>query len=104
MSIISKIKSASLPHIISIFFFLVLSFVFLKPAMEGKVLKQSDIIQFKGAARAIIDHEKNKGEVALWTKALFSGMPTYQIRMNSENNTITIMVNYFNKLILCIHI
>ena len=80
------LKNKVLPHVLVIVSFVLISYGFLQPAMEGKILKQGDIIQYKGAARSIEDYNEKTGETALWTNALFSGMPSFQIRMISDNN------------------
>ena len=70
------LKNKVLPHVLVIVSFVLISYGFLQPAMEGKILKQGDIIQYKGAARSIEDYNEKTGETALWTNALFSGMPS----------------------------
>ena len=44
------LKSA-LPHLIAVLVFAIVAIVYCKPALEGKVLQQSDITQFKGMAQ-----------------------------------------------------
>ena len=55
-----------------------ISFAYVPEVLDGKVLAQSDITQYKGAAKEFIEY-RDKGERILWTNAQFSGMPTYQI-------------------------
>jgi len=40
-----------LPHIIAVAVFLIVSLLFCKPALEGNVLNQGDIVGWKGMAQ-----------------------------------------------------
>lgn len=74
----SFLKSA-LPHFIAIAIFAIVAIVYCKPAMEGKVLQQSDITQWKGMAQDALQYRERNGHTPLWTTSMFGGMPTYQI-------------------------
>ncbi len=65
----------TLPHLGAIVLFLVIVIVYFYPAFEGKVLQQSDITQFEGMSKELIDYGKPSG----WTGSMFSGMPSYHI-------------------------
>src|SRR5689334_3867021 len=84
-----------LPHIIAIVVFLVLACIFGKPALEGKVLYQHDIIQYEGASKDIADYNAAHGKAPLWTNSMFSGMPTYQIWMPGNN----VLPQYVNAIL-----
>ena len=75
-----------IPHIIAIVSFIVISFVFFSPVLEGKKLFQSDMAQFDGAAKELLDYEKASGERSSWANSMFSGMPSYQIAFPQSNN------------------
>ncbi|MEE1220415.1 MAG: YfhO family protein [Bacteroidales bacterium] len=75
-----------IPHIIAIVSFIVISFVFFSPVLEGKKLFQSDMAQFDGASKELIDYQKASNESANWTNSMFSGMPSYQIAFPQSNN------------------
>lgn len=75
-----------LPHFVAIITFLVISLVYFYPVIEGKILKQGDIIQFRGMAKEIADYREKTGEEALWTNSMFGGMPAYQISVYYYNN------------------
>jgi len=68
-----------LPHIIAVAIFAIVAIVYCKPAMEGKVLQQSDITQWKGMAQDALQYREKYGHTPLWTNSMFGGMPTYQI-------------------------
>jgi len=70
---------AALPHLIAVVIFAVVAIIYCKPALEGKVLQQSDITQFKGMAQDALQYRAQYGHTPLWTTSMFGGMPTYQI-------------------------
>jgi hypothetical protein len=53
--------------------------VYCLPALQGKVLRQHDIIQWKGAAQEAREYYDEHGTRTWWTNSMFGGMPTYQI-------------------------
>ncbi len=83
------------PHITAIILFVVISFAYFYPLLEGRELLQPDIIQYRGMAREIIDFREETGEEALWTNAMFSGMPAYLISIKYPFN----LVRYADQLI-----
>lgn len=74
----SFFKSA-LPHLIAVAVFAIVANVYCKPALEGKVLQQSDITQWKGMAQDAMNYKDQYGTTPLWTNNMFGGMPAYQI-------------------------
>ncbi|MDB5190625.1 MAG: hypothetical protein JWQ96_188 [Segetibacter sp.] len=74
------------PHAIAIAIFLVVALFYCKPALEGKVLQQSDIIQWKGMSKDIYNYKDTHGEAPLWTNGMFSGMPSYMIATKVNNH------------------
>ena len=75
-----------LPHIIAVALFVIIAVIYCKPALEGKVLQQSDVMHWKGMAKDIQDYrDSHDGVAPLWTNNLFSGMPGYQIATNNNN-------------------
>ncbi|MBL4587581.1 MAG: hypothetical protein JKX84_11090 [Flavobacteriales bacterium] len=75
-----------LPHIISLLVFAGVALAYMNPLLKGKELLQSDIINFKGMSKEIADFREQTGEEPLWTNAMFSGMPAYQISTLYPNN------------------
>lgn len=67
------------PHLIVFVVFIVAALSYFHPVLSGKKLYQSDIVQYKGNARQLIDHRETTGEELYWTDAVFGGMPTYQL-------------------------
>ena len=68
-----------LPHLIAILCFLAVTFVYFSPLLEGKVLPQSDVQQFKGMAKELSQYHSQENGSSAWTGSMFSGMPSYQI-------------------------
>jgi hypothetical protein len=83
-----KIKTL-LPHLVAVAAFLMLSSIFFSPMFDGFSLKQSDIRQFQGMSKEIVDHEFVDGERPLWTNSMFGGMPSYQISVQHNSNWLT---------------
>jgi hypothetical protein len=68
-----------LPHLIAVAIFAIVAIVYCKPALEGKVLQQSDITQWKGMAQDAFRYSEKNGHTPLWINNMFGGMPAYQI-------------------------
>ena len=76
--------SRLLPHLIAIVIFLIVAVIYCKPVLEGKVLQQHDTTQWKAMAQNSFDYKETHGKFPLWTNGMFSGMPAYQIAMESQ--------------------
>lgn len=74
-----------IPHIIALAVFLIVALFYCKPALDGKVLQQHDITQWKAMAKDIYDYKAKHGEAPLWTESMFSGMPSYMIATKANN-------------------
>ena len=77
-----------LPYAAAILFFIVITFLYFTPLLEGKKMVQSDIVQFKGMSKEIADYRARTGEEALWTNSMFGGMPAYQISVVYSGNLL----------------
>src|SRR5579859_2256297 len=86
----SALKKA-LPHLIAIAVFLVVAVVYCRPALEGKVVYQSDMLYWKGMAQQSIEFKEKHGHYPLWTESAFGGMPAYTIAMDGKS---VISINY----------
>ncbi len=65
-------------HGVALLIFLLISCVFYLPALQGKVLNQSDIVQYNGMAH-LRNELRATGEESYYTQNAFGGMPTYQL-------------------------
>lgn len=68
--------------------FLIVAAIYFSPQLQGKVLPQSDIVQYEGMARESKVFEEKTGKKMLWTNAMFGGMPTYQINTVDSGNQL----------------
>lgn len=73
-----------LPHLVAVVVFLLVALIYCKPALEGKVLQQHDITQWKAMAQNSFQYKETHGKFPLWTNGMFSGMPAYQIAMDPD--------------------
>jgi hypothetical protein len=87
---------AILPHFIAVAIFLIVALIYAKPALEGKVLQQHDVTQWKGMAQNSFQYKDKNGHFPLWTNGIFSGMPAYQITGISDN---PISVGYIGNIL-----
>jgi hypothetical protein len=79
MNMFKSLFKSALPHLIAVAIFAIVAIVYCKPALEGKVLQQSDITQWKGMAQDAMNYKDQNGILPLWTNNMFGGMPAYQI-------------------------
>ena len=78
-----------LPYVVAILIFVVITFLYFSPLLEGKKLLQSDIVHFKGMSKEIVDYREKTGQEPLWTNSMFGGMPAYQISTNYSSNVLS---------------
>ncbi|MGB2171566.1 MAG: YfhO family protein [Flavobacteriaceae bacterium] len=76
-------------HSLVLLGFALVSLVFFYPLLQGKKLLQSDIQQYKGMARELIDHREATGEELYWIDNAYGGMPTYQLGAKFPNDVLT---------------
>ncbi|MDX1463739.1 MAG: hypothetical protein R3359_11830, partial [Marinirhabdus sp.] len=77
-----------LPHCIAIILFIAAALIYFSPVLQGKVIYQSDIVQYTGMAKQQNDFRSETGEETYWTNSAFGGMPTYQLGAKYPNNFI----------------
>ncbi len=66
-------------HFFAASFFVIVALAYFNPVLQGKVIEQSDIVQFTGMAKEQNDFRTTTGEEPFWTNSAFGGMPTYQL-------------------------
>lgn len=79
ISYMQKGLKAFFIHFFVIVFFVIAALTYFYPVLQGKVIEQSDIVQFTGMAKEQVDFRKKTGEEPYWTNSAFGGMPTYQL-------------------------
>ena len=68
-----------LPYAVAIIAFVAVAMIYCAPVLEGKVLMQGDVNNWKGAAQEARAFYDENGTRTWWTNSMFGGMPTYQI-------------------------
>lgn len=87
-------KQKFLPHIVAVVVFMLLSGVYFAPAFQGYKLKQGDIQSWRGMSKDVNDYREIHDDEPLWTNGMFSGMPAYQITMQTKGN----LLGYFKDI------
>lgn len=82
----NQVLKSAWPHVVIVILFIVLSFIYFLPVVQGKILPQNDNMQAKGAAQEVVAHQEATGEISGWTDSMFGGMPTYQIKGDNGSN------------------
>lgn len=79
----SPFLKKALPHLVAIVLFLIVAVVYCRPALEGKVVSQSDVQQWKEMARQSFEYKEKYGRFPLWIESAFAGMPAYTIAIDA---------------------
>jgi hypothetical protein len=92
----------ALPHFIAVLVFAGVAYIYCRPAFEDKVLSQEDVLQWQGMAHNSFQYKETHGHFPLWTNSMFSGMPAFQIAMDSQSVGIPgmfygLLTFYFSK-------
>jgi len=77
-----------IPTIVAIVIFIAASLIYFHPVLKGQKIPQSDITQFQGMVKEIIDFRAENNTEPYWTGASFSGMPAYQISAYYPNDFV----------------
>jgi hypothetical protein len=76
----SKLSFQSiLPILIAVAVFLIATFAYFSPLLNGQTLSMHDIDMASGAAQELKDYHEKTGVWAWWTNSMFGGMPGYMI-------------------------
>ena len=78
----------TLPHILILVGFVIISLAYFNPVLKGKAIYQNDIVQFIGMSKQQKDFKAVSGEETYWTNSAFAGMPTYQLGARYPHNYI----------------
>ena len=85
-----------LPHVIAIAIFLIVAVIYCKPALQGKVLQQSDVIHWKAMSKDAFNYKDRHGKFPLWINNMFSGMPSFQVGAEYNNDVPYIFIRIFS--------
>ena len=86
----------SIPYLVALVFFYLMTLIFYYPILEGKRLSQHDIDVYTGSSKEIADYRLKHDDEPIWTNSMFSGMPGYMISVLYKNN----VSNFFAKIFL----
>ncbi len=75
-----------IPYASALVIFIIASLLYFSPVLSGKQIKQSDITQFMGMSKEIVDFRAEKGTEPYWTGSAFSGMPAFQLSTYYPND------------------
>jgi hypothetical protein len=85
MEISKNIINRTLPHVVAILVFIIVSAIYFSPQLNGYRINQSDVIQNIGMKKEIEDFRDKFDSEPLWTNSMFGGMPAYQISAKNTN-------------------
>lgn len=68
--------------------FILIALAFFYPVLQGKVIYQSDIAQYKGMSKQMTEYQKENDDYLYWTDRSFVGMPTYQLGAEFDYNYV----------------
>ena len=92
----TEIIHKNLPHAVAVVLFVLATMLYFSPVFfDGKQLRQGDILHSNGSSQEIKEYKERTGKDALWTNAVFGGMPAYQIGVRYHNN----WVQYFGRFL-----
>ncbi|HEY9220120.1 MAG TPA: YfhO family protein [Lutibacter sp.] len=78
----------TVPYLIAIATFIIISIAYFSPILEGKKIFQNDIKQFTGMAKGINDFRAENKAEPYWTNSAFGGMPTYNLSVLYPNDYV----------------
>ncbi|MCQ2218825.1 MAG: YfhO family protein [Paludibacteraceae bacterium] len=73
-----------LKHLGAFVFFVIITFVYFSPKLDGKVLQQGDIQKWEGMAHELTEYYEKEGGASAWSGSMFSGMPSYTFAVKSH--------------------
>jgi hypothetical protein len=72
------------PHLIAIGIFLIVAVLFCRPVLQGLVVNQPDLMQYKAMAQDGFNYKEKHGDFPEWTNSMFGGMPAYAIAFDNN--------------------
>lgn len=74
-----QLLTKSLPYLVGIAVFFLISALYLRPAFDDYSIRQMDYINYVGGSNDLVDFHERTNKEPLWTESMFSGMPAAQI-------------------------
>ena len=85
-----------LPHVVAVIILIIASLIYFSPILGGKILPQSDMVQYPSMIKAQQDNKRMTGHLGEWAPNLFSGMPSYQINYDKHGNIFESLIKPMN--------
>ena len=73
-------------HAVIVLLFFVIAVVYMHPILEGKIIAQGDVMQYRWTSSEYSKFKQETGETAYWNSSAFSGMPMYQMHNIPSKN------------------
>jgi hypothetical protein len=90
-----QLWSKAWPHVAAILFFIVVSYIYCSPVLDGKMVIGHDNETWAGMSKETVDFNETHDSPTLWTNSMFGGMPTYQISMNPPVSAVSFIYSFF---------
>lgn len=84
-------------YLVAALVFVLITLIYCAPSFEGKVLSQSDTMQWKGMAHELKEYNATADTPANWTNSMFGGMPSYQITVKHPGNAFSAPIWYVDQ-------
>ncbi|MBC7417272.1 MAG: hypothetical protein H7325_03850, partial [Pedobacter sp.] len=84
-------------HLAIVAFFVLITFAYFSPVLQGKAPSQSDVLSAKAMQTEIMKYKDKDGKAPLWTNQMFGGMPAYQIWVQYAYNGATYGIAFITK-------
>lgn len=85
-----------LPYITAIILFIAIPYAYFPEVLQNKIVNQSDVSSWRGAANESLEYKEKTGEQTLWTNSMFGGMPTYMISTRYDANKVKLVNGWLN--------
>ena len=85
----------NIPQLIAIVGFVVISFIYASPLLQGKRLTMHDTQMAAASAKEVNDFHTQTGEWAWWTNSMFGGMPSFMVAGDYENSFSTKIGSFY---------
>ena len=89
-----------LSQVAIILFFVIISFAYFYPTIQGKVLRQMDLEHAVATGNEANTAKLAENRNITWTNSLFGGMPTYQISGIKKKNIFSTILRTINHTLL----
>ncbi|MDR0604558.1 MAG: hypothetical protein LBG80_09680 [Bacteroidales bacterium] len=71
-----KLRNDIWKHVLCVCIFALVTLVYFKPLLDGKDIRQSDMMHGEGMLKELNDYHEQTGEYSYWTNSMFSGLST----------------------------